>query len=145
MMRINRRVDYAIRVLIALAKQPAGARLSTRTIQKTMWIPRAFLSRIIAELSKAKIIDTFPGPNGGVQLLRDPREINIRLIWEVMDKPLVISDCLENPEECPLNFGCPVNACWGRIQALVLREMEMTTIAELARKVRDAELVGVAV
>ncbi len=145
MMRINRRVDYAIRVLIALAKQPAGTRLSTRTIQKTMWIPRAFLSRIIAELSKAKIIDTFPGPNGGVQLLRDPREINLRLIWEVMDKPLVISDCLENPEECPLNLGCPVNACWGRIQALVLREMEVTTIAELAREVRDAELVGVAV
>ena len=141
MMRINRRVDYAIRVLIALAKQPPGTRLPTRTIQQTMWIPRAFLLRIIAELSKAKIIDTFPGPNGGVQLLRDPSEINIRLIWEVMEKPLVISDCLENPEECPLNTGCPVNARWGRIQALVLREMEAATIAELAREARDLEKV----
>jgi len=141
MMRINRRVDYAIRVLIALAKQPPGTRLPTRTIQQTMWIPRAFLLRIIAELSKAKIIDTFPGPNGGVQLLRDPSEINIRLIWEVMEKPLVISDCLENPEECPLNKGCPVNARWGRIQALVLREMEAATIAELAREARDLEKV----
>lgn len=139
MMRINRRVDYAIRVLIALAKQPPGTRLATRTIQQTMWIPRAFLLRIIAELSKAKIIDTFPGPNGGVQLLRDPGEINIRLIWEVMEKPLVISDCLENPEECPLNEGCPVNARWGRIQALVLREMEAATIAELAREARELE------
>lgn len=142
MMRINRRVDYAIRVLIALAKQPPGTRLSTRTIQNTMWIPKAFLSRIIAELSKAKIIDTYPGPNGGVQLLRDPKEINIRLIWEVMEKPLVISDCLENPEECPLNAGCPVNARWGRIQALVLKEMEAATIAELAHEARDLERVG---
>lgn len=142
MMRINRRVDYAIRVLIALAKQPPGTRLSTRTIQNTMWIPKAFLSRIIADLSKAKIIDTYPGPNGGVQLLRDPKEINIRLIWEVMEKPLVISDCLENPEECPLNAGCPVNARWGRIQALVLREMEAATIAELAHEARDLEVVG---
>lgn len=141
-MRINRRVDYAIRVLIALAKQPPGTRLSTRTIQNTMWIPKAFLSRIIADLSKAKIIDTYPGPNGGVQLLRDPKEINIRLIWEVMEKPLVISDCLENPEECPLNAGCPVNARWGRIQALVLREMEAATIAELAHEARDLEVVG---
>lgn len=139
MMRINRRVDYAIRVLIALAKQPPGTRLPTRTIQQTMWIPRAFLLRIIAELSKAKIIDTFPGPNGGVQLLRDPSKINIRLIWEVMEKPLVISDCLENPEECPLNEGCPVNARWGRIQALVLREMEAASLAELAREARDLE------
>ena len=140
-MRINRRVDYAIRVLIALAKQPPGTCLPTRTIQQTMWIPRAFLLRIIAELSKAKIIHTFPGPNGGVQLLRDPSQINIRLIWEVMEKPLIISDCLENPEECPLNKGCSVNARWGRIQALVLREMEAATIAELAREARDLEKV----
>jgi Rrf2 family protein len=140
MMRINRRVDYAIRILIALAKQPAGTRLPTRTIQQTMWIPRAFLSRIIAELSKARIIDTFPGPNGGVQLLRDPREINIRLIWEIMDKPLVISDCLEKPEECPLNAGCPVNARWGRLQALVLEEMEKATIADLASEALQVEM-----
>lgn len=142
MMRINRRVDYAVRVLLALAKQPPGTRLSTRTIQETMWIPKAFLLRIIADLSKAKLVKTFPGPNGGVQLLRDPQEINLRLIWEVMEKPLVISDCLENPEECPLNQGCPVNACWGRLQALVLREMEAATIAELAREARDLETVG---
>lgn len=145
MLRINRRVDYAIRVLIALAKQPPGTRLSTRTIQQTMWIPKAFLSRIIADLSKAKLIDTFPGPNGGLQLMRDPKEINIRLIWEVMEKPIVISDCLENPEECPLNEGCPVNARWGRIQALVLREMEAATIAELAREARDLEMIGAVV
>jgi Rrf2 family protein len=140
MMRINRRVDYAIRVLIALAKQPPGSRLPTRTIQQTMWIPKSLLLRIIAELSKAKIIETYPGPNGGVQLLRDPHEINIRLIWEVMEKPLVISDCLEHPEECPLNEGCPVNARWGRIQALVLQEMEAATIAELARAAKALEV-----
>lgn len=142
MMRINRRVDYAVRVLLALAKQPPGTRLSTHTIQETMWIPKAFLLRIIADLSKAKLVKTFPGPNGGVQLLRDPQEINLRLIWEVMEKPLVISDCLENPEECPLNQGCPVNARWGRIQVLVLQEMEAATIAQLAHEAQDLEVVG---
>ncbi len=142
MMRINRRVDYAIRVLLALAKQPPGTRLSTRTIQMTMLIPRAFLLRIVAELSKARIVETYPGPNGGVQLIRDPREINIRLIWEVMEKPLVISDCLENPQECPLNEGCPVNARWARIQALVLQEMENATIAELVKGASQLEVIG---
>jgi hypothetical protein len=34
-----------------------------------------------------------------------------------------------------------VNARWGRIQALVLREMEAATIAELAREARDLEKV----
>lgn len=101
-----------------------------------MWIPKSFLSRIIAELSKVKIVGTFPGPNGGVQLLRDPREINIRLIWEAMDKPLVISDCLEHPEACPLNVGCPVNARWAHIQTIILQEMERVTIAELASEAR---------
>ncbi|MCS6908082.1 MAG: Rrf2 family transcriptional regulator [Anaerolineales bacterium] len=141
-MRVSRRIDYAIRVLIALAQQPPGARLAVRTIQRKMWIPEAFLFRIIAELSRAKIVDTFAGPRGGVQLVRDPREINLRMIWEAMEKPLVIAECLDSPEECPLNEGCPVNARWRRLQGLILRELEATTIAELAREAQGVEITG---
>jgi Rrf2 family iron-sulfur cluster assembly transcriptional regulator len=132
MMKINRRIDYAIRVMLALAKQPLGSRLSTQQIQTTMLVPRAFLSRIIAELAKAKLIDTFPGPMGGVQLARSSDKINLKNIWEAIDGRLLISDCLENPEECPLNEGCPVNARWRKIQSFLVDELESTTLDNLA-------------
>ena len=132
MLKINRRIDYAIRVMLALAKQPFGSRLSTQQIQTTMLVPRAFSARIIAELAKAKLIDTFPGPTGGVQLARSSDKINLRNIWEAIDGRLLISDCLENPEECPLNEGCPVNARWRKIQSFLVDELEFTTLNNLA-------------
>ena len=69
-MRINRRADYAIRVMLVLAEQLHKTRLSAQEIHERMQIPRAFLNRIIADLSRAGLIQTYPGPNGGLELAR---------------------------------------------------------------------------
>jgi Rrf2 family iron-sulfur cluster assembly transcriptional regulator len=132
MMRINRRTDYAIRVMLALARQADDTRLPTNTIQEMMLIPRAFLLRIIAELSKAELIETFPGPKGGVQLARRAENINLRDVWEAIEGPFLISDCLEKPEDCPLNPNCPVNAHWAYLQKIFLDELEATNLKYLA-------------
>ena len=39
MLKINRQTDYAVRVILALAQQGEGARLSSGEIQKAMLIP----------------------------------------------------------------------------------------------------------
>ena len=131
-MRINRRTDYAIRVMLALAEHPYGERLSTKSIREEMLVPRAFLERIIAELSRAKLIVTFPGPNGGIQLSEKPETINLLQIWEAIEGALMISDCLQSPEECPLHEDCPVHGCWGKLQKVIQRELEAITISQLS-------------
>ena len=44
MLKINRQTDYAVRVILALAKQGEGARLSSGEIQREMLIPPALMS-----------------------------------------------------------------------------------------------------
>jgi Rrf2 family protein len=136
MIRINRRTDYAIRVMLALAEHPYGERLSTQSIRDKMLVPRAFLERIIAELSKERLIITFPGPNGGIQLNKNPNTITLRQIWEAIEGPLLISDCLQSPEECPLHENCPVRGYWGRLQGVMQRELEAMTIGELSMELK---------
>ena len=46
MLKINRQTDYAVRILLALAKQGQGARLSSAVIQQEMLIPAALMPRI---------------------------------------------------------------------------------------------------
>jgi Rrf2 family protein len=130
--RINRRTDYSIRVMLSLAKRPFGERLSTNTVQDEMLIPRSFLQRIIADLSRAGLLATYPGPNGGLQLSRPAEKITLRHIWEAIEGKLLISDCLKAPGECPLDCDCPVRSRWGRLQSLIVHELERTTLAELA-------------
>jgi Rrf2 family protein len=131
MFRVNRRTDYAIRVMVCLAKRPAGARLPTPVIRDEMVIPRAFLQRIIADLARAELVRTFPGPNGGLELARSVETINLRHIWEAIEGPLLVSDCLESPGVCPLDSGCPVHFRWRRLQSLLARELESASLDQL--------------
>jgi Rrf2 family protein len=139
MLRINRRTDYAIRVMLALAKRPEAARVSTQTIQAEMQVPRAFLQRIIADLSKKSLLRTFPGPNGGLQLARTSQSITLRDVYEAVEGPLLISECLASRGACPLDSTCPVHPCWKRLQEMIVRELEAINLEQLGR---DAHLLA---
>jgi Rrf2 family protein len=134
MFRINRRTDYAIRVMLSLARRPQGARLSTQMIQDEMLIPRPYLQRIIADLSRAGLVRTFLGASGGIELSKPAETSNLLQIWEAIEGPLLISDCLKAPRNCPLDQGCPVHRRWRRMQALIARELEGASLAQLAEE-----------
>jgi len=106
--RVSRKTDYAIRVMLALARHSPGARLPTKTIQEEIGVPRAFLQRIIANLAHARLVSTFPGPHGGVQLRSRPQDINLLHIWEAIEGPIRISECLDKSGDCVLQaLGWP--------------------------------------
>jgi len=134
MMKINRRTDYAFRVMLSLAKTPEGTRLSTHKIQEMMFIPRAFLLRIIADLSRAGMILTFPGPKGGVQLSRSAGLISLYQVWEAINGSLIISDCVENTNDCPLGEECPVNGHLIKLQEIIRSELNAVTFDILAEE-----------
>ena len=134
MFRVNRRTDYAVRVRLCMARRPEGARLSTQSIQEEMLIPRPYLQRIIADLSKSKLVNTFAGPNGGLQLAVPAEEVTLVHIWEAIEGPVIISGCLRAPGECPLADRCPVRKRWGHLQALIVHELKKTMLRQLAQE-----------
>lgn len=136
MLKINRQTDYAVRVLLALTKHAEGARLSSTDIQQEMLIPRAFMTRIVAELSRAGLIKTFPGRDGGLMLPRSASQITLRDVVEAFEGPILLSACLQvkDEDDCPFQSNCPVRPKWGRVQVAMLREMASITFADLAQE-----------
>ena len=134
MFRINRQTDYAIRVVLALALRPRDSRLSSAEIGKEMLIPSAFLARIVAQLSQAKLVDTFPGRDGGLQLARPAEEISLRDVVELMEGPFNISECMLGELSCPFEGGCVVRKRWFRLQNVILDELGRTKFSELAEE-----------
>lgn len=132
MFRINRRADYGVRVVLALARRPEGVQLPTLVVQDEMQIPRAFLQQIVAALSRAGILLTTTGPKGGLKLARPAADISLRDIVEALEGPILVSECLCGPDVCPLGPNCPVRSRWGGLQGLILRELERTSIAAMA-------------
>ncbi|PWH16856.1 MAG: hypothetical protein DDG60_03355 [Anaerolineae bacterium] len=134
MLKINRQTDYAVRVVLALAREGQGARLSSATIQRQMQIPKAFMARIVAQLAQAGLVDTFPGREGGLSLPRPPEQITLLQVVEAFEGKLLLSECLHlnGEDDCPFVGHCPVRPNWGRVQGAMAREMAAIHFAQLA-------------
>src|SRR5574338_752443 len=95
MLKINHQTDYAVRVVLALAKRGEGVRLSSADIQQEMLIPKAFMGRIVAQLSRNGLVKTFPGRDGGLSLPRHPSLITLKDVVETFEGPILLSECLQ--------------------------------------------------
>ena len=134
MLKINRQTDYAVRVVLAMAKRGDGARLSSTAIQREMQIPPTLMPRIVAELAKAGLLNIFPGRDGGLSLPRPAAQITLRDVVEAFEGPLLLSQCLQvkGEEDCPFQMNCPIRSKWGRVQVAMLREMAAINFEGLA-------------
>ena len=133
MFKINRQTDYAVRVVLALAKRGESIRLSTAEIQQEMLIPKAFTTRIVAQLAHAGLLNTFPGRDGGLMLPRPASKITLKDVVEAFEGPILLSECMQakGEDDCPFRTNCPVRSKWGRVQVAMLREMASITFEDL--------------
>ena len=134
MLRINRQTDYAVRVILALAKREPGTRLSSSAIQQEMLIPPSFMARIVAKLAQDGLVVTFAGRDGGLSLSRPPEAITLKDVLEAFEGPVMLSECMEahGEDDCPFRSNCPVRTKWGRAQVAFMRELASISFADLA-------------
>jgi len=136
MLKINRQTDYAVRVVLALAQREEGARIPSSDIQKEMLIPKAFMSRIVAQLAREGLINTFPGRDGGLSLPRPASKITLKDVVESFEGPILLSECIQvtGEDDCPFQSNCPVRSKWGRVQLAMIRGMASITFESLAQE-----------
>src|SRR5574341_1414097 len=135
MLRISRRTDYAVRVMIALAAMPEGAYVPAPHIGQQMLIPQPFLVKVVGDLKRCGLVVTAAGRTGGLSLARPAAQISLCDIVEGVEGPIILNTCLVRPGECPRDMICPAHPVWARIQALLRQEMSSITIDHLAEEV----------
>ena len=136
MLKINRQTDYAVRVVLALAKQGEQARRSSAAIQQEMLIPKSFMGRIVAQLAREGLIDAFPGRDGGLSLPRPASQITLKDVVEAFEGPILLSECMQvkGEDDCPFQSNCPVRSKWGRVQVAMMREMASISFEDLVKE-----------
>ena len=136
MLKINRQTDYAVRVVLALAKRGEGIRVSTAEVQGEMLIPKALMTRIVAQLANKGLINTYAGRDGGLMLPRPATQITLKDVVEAFEGPILLSECLQakGEDDCPYRTNCPVRSKWGRVQVAMLREMASITFEDLVKE-----------
>lgn len=140
-MRISKKAEYALRALIAIAREPRSwgiQELSTR--EK---IPIKFLEQILLALRHAGFLSSKRGVGGGYTLVRAPGEITLRDVLRVLDGPVALVACAaEQPAErctCPDPRTCPLRLTMIELRSEITRLLESRTIEEMMRLVPSAD------
>ena len=74
-MQLNRSTDYAIQMLLYLAK--AGKTVSSSKLAAAIGVSHRYLLQISAKLRAAGFIRAAHGPSGGLSLTKHPDEISL--------------------------------------------------------------------
>lgn len=132
-MNVGRRVDYAVRALSFLAGQPAGKIVSRADIEKSQDIPSFYLSKIMKDLVAGGLVHSHVGSKGGFTLAKSARAINIKEVYESVERPLVLMECLEQGlNYCSFCAVCSQKTIWEEAQGVLASFLAGVSISEVA-------------
>jgi Rrf2 family protein len=132
-MNIGRRVDYAVRALSYLAGQPAGKIVSRADIEKSQDIPSFYLSKIMKDMVTAGLVQSHIGSKGGFTLAKGAGAISIKDVYEAVERPLVLMECLERGVNyCSYCAVCSQKSVWEEAQEVLASFLAGVTVAKIA-------------
>lgn len=131
--QLNITTDYAIRILIFLAIN--NKTTSSQEISENMGIPKSYVLKVIQQLSKAGMTESYSGKNGGVSLLKSPENITLLDILQVMESTTKINRCLEEDRYCSrfATDNCPVRKFYCVLQEELENKLKEITISSLIK------------
>ena len=142
MIRISRETDYAILLLVHLARRPAGRVTTAREIADHTGISRPMVSKILKALARGGLLHSHRGARGGYSLPRSPEEISVAEVIEAIEGPIAITECSGEDGTCNLEAGCPVRVNWRDISAVIRGALAGVPLARMAGSVQAPRPLG---
>lgn len=130
MLKITRKVEYALIALRHLQQNQEGDLSSSKEIALKYDIPKELLAKILQSLVKNKILLSIKGPLGGYKLATDPSKINMTSFFEIMEGPVGIMDCYFDSRCDQLN-NCTIRTPINRINDSIRAMFDKMTLSEI--------------
>ncbi len=143
-MKISTRGRYALRTMIDIAVNSEGGRnITIKEISKRQGISVKYLEQIVSVLSKARLLRSVRGAQGGYRLSRAPEEYTVGEILRLAEGGLAPVECLDSEENiCPRRGNCSTLAFWEGLNKVISDYVDSVTLADLASRERESHAGG---
>jgi FeS assembly SUF system regulator len=131
MLKLSKKADYgliAIRHLAVRANDAGSA--SAKEIAACYGISASLLSKILQTLTRAGMLHSEHGTNGGYRLARDPRSITALEIIQAIDGPVFLTSCFTQSGECDHSSKCNVREPLRKVHEGILGLLGSITMTE---------------
>ncbi len=130
---LSNQSKYAIRAVIYLAiYSNQSSKLGSKKVANLIDIPAPFLAKILQELSKAKLILSTKGPNGGFYMTDKELSRSLMDIIECIDGLEFFKSCFVGLPRCSDENPCAIHHVASPCRDILIRELSERTIADFA-------------
>ncbi len=111
-----------------------GRRTGVKEISEAIKSPEAFTAKILQQLAKNNLLNSYKGPTGGFELA-SYKEIKLVDIVVTMDGNKLMKDCVLGFEKCSGENPCPVHFKFEKIRHQLSETL-------LSTRINDPELIS---
>ena len=128
---------YAIKAVLYLSMHSDhDNKLMVKDICDSINVPKAYLAKLLQDLSRHNVISSTRGPKGGFYLSSKNKTMVVMDIVDVIDGKKKLESCLLSIEDCNKDKPCPLHHTVNQSRTKMMQSLKNTTIQELSEKLR---------
>jgi FeS assembly SUF system regulator len=130
MLRISKMTDYAILVMVELARE--GEMLSAQALAERIHVEVPTASKVLKLLAGGGLLESYRGANGGYRVSRQAADISVAEVIAAIEGPIAMTECSVEAGLCSQEERCDLRGNWQRISLAVARALQDVSLAEMA-------------
>jgi len=139
-MSISTKGRYGLEALLVLAIHSSEGHVNIKSIAERYGKSEAYILQIFLTLRKAGIVESIRGAQGGYRLAKEPAQITVGDILNVLEGPLAPVTCIiqDTKQPCDRYENCATRVVWEKIRDSLNKVVNAITIADLLQNYREA-------
>jgi Rrf2 family protein len=134
-MMLSKSCEYALKSLLYVTKISMNEkRVGAKEIAEEAHIPYHFAAKLLQILSKAGIISSQKGPNGGFFMTPENLEHTLADVVRAIDGNSIFENCILGLKKCSESQPCPLHFEFKEIKQKIRAEFEKTNLDEFQAK-----------
>jgi Rrf2 family protein len=133
-MKISTKGRYGLRTLMDISIHQSKGPVNLNDIAERQGISAKYLWQIVNLLKTAGFVRGTRGPKGGYILIRDPADITMLDIIQVLEGPISLVECVDDADFCARMDNCVAHTVWLDVSQVIRGALEKITLAEILRR-----------
>ena len=139
-MKFSTKDRYALRLMVELANHAPDEFVPLKEISERQVISLKYLEQIMTPLSRAGLVVSGRGSQGGYRLVKDPSQYTAGEILRAIEGELATIPCLENnAESCPRRGECHTLSFWAGLNDVINKYVDSVTLDDLRQEPLGAD------
>lgn len=132
--------EYALRSILYITLHTKNDQaVGLKQIADSQGIPLHFLSKILQQLVKHKLLTSIKGPGGGFLLNVSPDKLRLVEIVKIIDGLDILDRCGIGLKKCSDKTPCPIHFDYKIVKEKIRQLLQEKTLSELCQDVEDGK------